>query len=192
MLCSPYMSGYMQVEVMAATVGGHISMVSPPFDAMRNDCLLFDYKVWMAEYSSDHAPPPRLDVYLSAADHVYSGLIIWNSNGTGEGHVQLPISASPGAVLYRVSFVGVVGDPGTTLIQVANVQLEEHSCRAAACEGTGCAGDYGCPSLSTFCKFVGLCWVTSNSCSTWSDLNSVWLRMIVLFNFRCRLPFRIE
>ena len=151
-----YIQGYIQVDEMAASIGGHIPVVSPPVDASRNYCLSFDYKVWMAKYSGDNAPPPRLEVYISQAKHVYSGLKMWSSNGTGEGHAQLSICTTPVAVIYRVSFVGVVGDPGTTLIAVANVQLEEYSCTAAACEGTSCVVNYGCPPLSRLGKLDGL------------------------------------
>ena len=145
-------SAYMHVDSTAAAPGRHITMLSPPFDALRDHCLLFDYKVWMAQYSSEYAPSPRLEIYLSPASHMYSGSKVWGSNSTGEGHAQIEISARPGAILQRVAFVGVVGDPDTTLIVVANVRMEEGSCGATGCKGTLCSDAFGCSSLSAHCK----------------------------------------
>ena len=139
---------------MAAMQGRHIPLVSPAFDALRNHCLVFDYKVWMAAYSYGYAPPPRLEVYLNPAVHAYSGSQIWTSNGTGEGHMKISLWARPRVVLYRVSFVGIIGDPDSTLIVIANVVLNEGSCEATACEEATCGDDTGCSSLSTDCKLL--------------------------------------
>ena len=150
--CATYL-GYMTLDSTEADTGRHIPMLSPPFDASRNNCLLFDYKVWMAEYSKVSAPSPRLEVYLNPSSHKYSGSLVWGSNGTGEGHVQISVWTRPGAVLQRLAFIGVVGDPSTTLISMANVQLNEGRCEEVSCGETLCSDDNGWYSLFTHGKF---------------------------------------
>ena len=147
-------SGYMRIESTDAVAGRHIPMLSPPFDASRNHCLLFDYKVWMAEYSRTYAPSPRLEVYLSPSSHVYSGSLVWGSNGTEEGQAQLSLWARSGAVSHRLAIVGVIGDPATTLINIANVQLNDGNCEDTNCGETLCSDGYKDYSISTDGMFL--------------------------------------
>ena len=137
-----------------ATAGLYIPMVSPPFTASQNYCLHFHYKVWMSESVSGHnghepkwpkpkqpqtfstevlERSPELEVYLSQCSHVFSGRKVWGSDGTGEGLAQIPVWARPGA-LYRISFVGITYNPLTTLINVANVRLDQDEC-SSRCDG---------------------------------------------------------
>ena len=127
----------MQVDTSDGAMGLHVPMLSPPFDVSKNQCLSFDYKVWVPQYIPENWPPPRLDVYISASSHVFSGWKVWGSNGTGEGHVQIPVQAEPDAT-FRISFVGVIGDPATTLINVANVALNSGHCESTDCNQTVC------------------------------------------------------
>ena len=124
--------GYVSVDTNWAEVGLHVPMVSPPFDGHLDHCLQFDYKVWMSPHMLVNMPPPRLEVYISGSKHVYSGWMLWSSNGIGEGHVQVSIRAQTGA-MYRISFVGVVGHPDTTLISVANIHMNKGNCTNLAC-----------------------------------------------------------
>ena len=125
-------SGYMSVDTRHAIVGQHIPLASPPFEAHTDNCLLFDYKVWAASHTLVDTPAPRLEVYISGSSHVYSVLKLWVSNGTGEGHMKIPIWAQPGS-LQRISFVGVVGDPESTAISVAHIRLNVGRCAAVDC-----------------------------------------------------------
>ena len=137
----------MSVDTRHAAVSQHIPMVSPPFDAQVDHCLVFDFKVWASPHTLVNTPAPRLEVYLSDSSHVYSGWKLWTSNGTKEGHAQISILAQPASV-QRVSFVGIIGDPESTSIRVANIQLSDDSCKVVDCAQHSCEASGAIPYLS--------------------------------------------
>ena len=142
----------MSVNTNHAAVGQHIPMVSPPFDAQVDHCLVFDYKVWASPHTLVNTPAPRLEVYLSDSSHVYFGWKLWTSKGTTEGHAQISIWAKPASV-QRVSFVGIIGDPESTSIRVANIQLNEANCKAVDCVHHSCEASGTITYLPVDCKF---------------------------------------
>ena len=132
MVLKLYFEGYMTVDTSHAAVGQHVTMSSPPFDGQEYHCLSFDYKVWVSALGLIDTPFPRLEVYIRTSRHAYSGWMLWTSNGTGEGHVQVTVQAQLG-LTHRISFLGVVGNPDTTLIIVANIQLNKGICFTLDC-----------------------------------------------------------
>ena len=145
-------SGYMSLDTSHAAVGQHVPMVSPSFDAHKNHCLLFDYKVWVSRHTLIDSPAPRLEVYISGSNHIHSGWMLWTSNGTGEGHAQILISAQPWA-LQTISFVGIIGDRDSTAISVANILLNEGGCRSDSCAQSSCATKGAVSIVSENCEY---------------------------------------
>ena len=142
----------MSVDIIHAGLGQHIPMVSPPFYAHVDHCLLFDYKIWASPHTLVHTPAPRLEIYISGSNHVYSGRKMWTSNGTGEGQVQLFVFAQPKSV-QMISFVGIVGDRESTSISVANIVLNGQRCTVSDCGQHNCDGSSTVSLLSVNCKF---------------------------------------
>ena len=132
--------GYMELRISETTAGLYIPMVSPAFEVRHNKCFLFHYIVWLSESNRQLGRVPELKVYISETAHVFSGWKVWGSNGAGEGLVQIPIWAKPGAT-YRISFVGIIDDPSTTLIKVANAKLDQGECNSLNCDSTVCADE---------------------------------------------------
>ena len=125
------------MDTSHAAVGEHVPTSSPAFNVQENHCLSFDYKVWVSALGLENTPAPRLEVYIRISRHLFSGWKLWTSNGTGEGHAQISIRGQADST-YRISFVGVVGHPETTLISVANIQLREGSCYPFDCANEMC------------------------------------------------------
>ena len=142
----------MSLDISDAAVGQHVPMVSPSFDAHVDHCLLFDYKVWVSRHTLTDTPAPRLEVYVSGSSHVYSGRMLWTSNGTGEGHAQISISAQPWS-LQRISFIGIIGDPASTAINVANILLNEGGCAAEDCAQRSCDTRDAVSTVSDHCEY---------------------------------------
>ena len=127
----------MELHSSEATAGLYIPMASPAFPATQIYCFLFHYKVWISEFTKEPERLPELEIYISETSHVFSGRKVWGSDGTGEGLVQFPIQAKPGAN-YRISFVGLAYKPSTSLIQVASVKLNPGNC-SSSCSGIECS-----------------------------------------------------
>ena len=113
-------------------MGQHVPISSPSFNGQGNHCLSFDYKVWVSRLGLVNTFAPRLELYTRTSRHVYSGWKLWTSNGTGEGHVQIPVQNQAGSTNW-ISFKGVVGHPDTTLISVANIRLNQDKCLNVDC-----------------------------------------------------------
>ena len=144
-------AGYMELRTSETTAGLYIPMISPAFEVRQNKCFLFYYNVWMSESNRQLGRSPELEVYISETSHVFSGWKVWGSNGAGEGLVQIPLWAKTGAT-YRISFVGIINNPSTTLIKVANAKLNQGECNSLNCDSTICADETDIST--TKCEFL--------------------------------------
>ena len=142
-----YYLGYMSVDTSHAAMGQYIPMVSPPFHADGDYCILFDFKVWASPHTLVNTPVPELQVSMSGSKHVYSGRQLWVSNGTGEGHAQISIWALPGSV-QRIGFFGIIGDLESTHISIANILLKENGCTMVDCARRNCTNTFTTSILS--------------------------------------------
>ena len=133
-------SGYMELHSRDTATDLYIPMISPEFHASQNYCFSFQYEIWMSEFTKQPQGLPKLEIYISETSHAFSGRRIWKSNGTGDGLVQIPISARHQGT-SRISFVGITNNRVTARIKVANVELSQGKCLSLNCDNSMCADE---------------------------------------------------
>ena len=161
--------GYMELEPRTGTVGMYAPMSTPEFYASKDHCLQFNYNLWVVDSTLTSVAPPSLEVYVRTSDHVYSGRRLWRVTGINEGRALIRISAIS-ALSCFIDFVGIVGDPASTLIRVANVALNAGSCHKSdhmecSARQYKCLNSMECISESQTCDGIPNCMDESDELS---------------------------
>ena len=131
----------MQVKIHGDAMAGMVvSMTTPEFSITSPHCLTFDYEV---KASGDR---PTLEIHMRVTDHILSGNIIWTSQDyisqKGKASITLVASNVSGDLLRVLDFVGIVAEPTSTLIRIANVQFVGGNCEDEQTQDSGIADMY--------------------------------------------------
>ena len=122
----PFSGGYMQVKIADAMIGEVTTMTSPEFSRDGQYCLSFDYEVTA---SSDS---PALEVHTRMTDYKLSGDMIWSSQWDTSklNRTSITIQASENVqhMPQVLDFVGVLGEPKSTVIRLANIEFSNGQC----------------------------------------------------------------
>ena len=116
----------MQIQGVDALAGMAISMSSPDFYRTNHHCLTFEYEV--------RAPQsmPGLEIHVRMTDYELSGDKIWSSEDYSYrrdyAHTTIEAVENSKDITYVLDFVGVLADPRTTLIRIANVGFSSGPC----------------------------------------------------------------
>ena len=113
----------MQVHSADATAGMVVPMTSPEFSRSGPHCLTFEYE---AKASSG---TPYLEVHVRMTHYMLSGDKIYTSKSVRR-KVSLTVQGISFSeeTSYMLDFIGVVGDPRSTLIRVAEVGFSDKKC----------------------------------------------------------------
>ena len=118
----------MQVKVLsvAALVGMVVSMTTPTFSMTVPHCLTFVYEV---KASGD---TPILEIHTRLTDYMLTGRRIWTSQDfeLQENKASITLSVVNGSrdLQYILDFIGIVEEPTSTLIRIANVGFTDGEC----------------------------------------------------------------
>ena len=119
---------YMQVKVhsVVAIAGMVVSMTTPAFSMTTPLCLTFDYEV------KAFGDTPILEIHIRMTNYMLSGDVIWTSKDYNrqrdKARITLSAARDLGNSQYMLDFVGIVAEPVSTLIRVANVGVSDGQC----------------------------------------------------------------
>ena len=105
-----------------------MSMSTPLFSTNLTHCLTFDYNIYASEESLNLTNSPGLQVYIRSKHYMLSGQQIWSSVDVQEGTARVSIWNNPLLRIAKLDFVGLIGDSGTTKINISNVIFENGTC----------------------------------------------------------------
>ena len=116
----------MQVQSVDALAGMVISMTSPEFYRMEHHCLTFEYEVNVPQGT------PGLEIHVRMTDYMLSGDKLWSSKNYPSqrdyANITIPAVERPKDASYVLDFVGILADPRTTLIRIANIEYSSGQC----------------------------------------------------------------
>ena len=118
----------MQVVIHSvnAIAGMVVPMTTPGFFVTATHCLTFDYEV------RSTGDAPILEVHIRTTDYMLTGRRIWTSQDSGLQHNRARIALSaengPRDLKHVFDFVGIVSDPTSTLIRIANIDFLDGQC----------------------------------------------------------------
>ena len=114
----------MQIDTTSAQSHMVVAMTTPEYDPSISHCLSFEYKV---DGSTDSGQP-QLSLYTRTYDYALTGDRLWTTATNGWGTAVILVPARNNSETAVFDFIGVLGDPSTTVINVANVQFTEGQC----------------------------------------------------------------
>ena len=139
-----------------AQSGLYVAMTTPEFDLITDHCLSFDYDIKTAH---------GLEVYVRTLDLVMAGRRVWQKKRISGANVHLDESGrasinlkSTGSQNMKIDIVGIISST-STLIRVADVQLEEGLCGNLTCAGDEflCVTSEKCVPLLAVCNGSSEC-----------------------------------
>ena len=120
---------YMHVKVhrFSAIAGVLVSMTTPTFFMGTAHCLTFEYEV------AASPDAPVLEIHTRMTDYMLSGKKIWTSHDynlqQNQASINLLAANDSRDVPYVFDFVGILDQPTSTVIRVANVEFYDGQCK---------------------------------------------------------------
>ena len=122
-ICS-YVPDYLKVDITNAHVKSYAVVTSPQFDPTTLPyCLTFEFRLWAPDYTLQTSPHPALEIHSRSDTHPLTGKREWYSRQSGNGMGYVTFFPNASLAPMHIDFVGIVGDPDTSVIQIANVHF---------------------------------------------------------------------
>ena len=117
------------VDVTNAHMKSYAIVTSPEFDPTTQPyCLAFEFRLWAPDYTLKKSPHPALEVHSRSYTHPLTGKREWYSNQSGNRKGYINFFPNASLPPLHIDFVGIVGDPDRSVIQIANVHFMVGNC----------------------------------------------------------------